>query len=310
MRRILNRHSEIFCGSETSIFSKSQLYQDWDKYKGRLLKKSVFGLSNAGWHNFIGVMLDDEYDRTKKELKSLLEECDSFPSFINEFYKPILAGEQKSIWAEKTPSNAFTLLPFLESFGSEDQVIHIVRHPLDTIASLVARGMTAYNATSIYLLNVNEALKTVDSKRSHLIKYEDLVSKSEESCLALCDFIGVSYEPGILEPKSDEGGLTQMSGWLSDETAKPSSISVGRYQSLPLGHRKTLASYVQGIATIDKVSITSLAERLGYSLNLRTEIDEALLALMKSERQTDIRKRRFSNYHFKSHNYPIQIVDH
>ena len=37
LRRILNRHSQVFCGPETSLLTKKGFYSDWDLYKNRIL---------------------------------------------------------------------------------------------------------------------------------------------------------------------------------------------------------------------------------------------------------------------------------
>jgi len=107
LRRILNRHPELFCGSETSLFAKKELYTDWRKAKPKITRTSVMGLSNAGWHDLIGVTLDDDYPWTKPELKRLIKSSNNFLSLADHFYEPILKREGKSKWLEKTPSNAF-----------------------------------------------------------------------------------------------------------------------------------------------------------------------------------------------------------
>jgi len=155
---MLDRHPEIFCGPESAMFAKQQLYNDWQGYKSKLFRKSLFGLSTAGWQNFTGVDLGEEYLWSKAEAKELVMRHTTFKSFVEAFYARILEETGKRLWAEKTPSNAFVMESFLSSFGAEAKAIHITRHPLDCIASLCLRGMTAYNAASVYLLNTSKAL--------------------------------------------------------------------------------------------------------------------------------------------------------
>ncbi len=310
LRRILNRHSEIFCGSETSIFAKSELYTDWESAKTKLMKSSVFGLSNAGWHDFVGVSLEDDYGWTKAEFKKLLKsDHKSFPDFARAFYAPILTKVDKSLWVEKTPSNAFTLIPFLKEFPNS-KVIHITRHPLDAIASLYKRGMSLYNATNVYLLNTAMALSTQSNKNSYLIKYEDLVHDTQNVMIGLCNFLGTSFHTQMLEPSSEEGGVTKMEGWKQEETAKVTKASVGRFQELgPDIQDELLCRIALTEHTLDlqHKTITALASALGYTLpSVNKDLDETLKK-MEKERSEDIRKRHFSIAHFRKHNYPISF---
>jgi len=310
LRRMLNRHTEIFCGSETSLFAKTELFTDWEEYKVRLFRPSHFGLSNAGWHNFIGLEIDEEYQWTRKEMRQLIKTHFDFPSFVNSFYKPILEREGKCFWAEKTPSNAFTLKVFLDTFG-DGKIIHTVRHPLDIIASLVNRGKSVYDATALCLLNMSKALLCESDPRYFLLKYEDLVTQPEETLVNLCDFLNILYEENMLEPQSSETGVTQMKGWKSDETDKPSTSSIGRFQELSMSERSKIlkyAKYLKGHVNKELDTIAKLALHLGYPFPELNKIDEPIDDIT-SDMKNDLKARQFSRFYFRKYNYPLSIID-
>ena len=147
------------------------------------------------------------------------------------FYRYALEKSGKTIWAEKTPSNAFTLKLFLDNFP-DSKVIHITRDPLDCIASLVNRGMDVYNATCVYMLNTLKALEVYNNKNAYLIKYEDLTSNPEQTLHDLMQFLGLTYEAAMLLPDEKPTGVTSMKGWQYKETEAIKNQSVGRFKIL------------------------------------------------------------------------------
>lgn len=312
LRRILNRHPDVFCGSETSLFAKEELYTNWAKSKTKITRSSVFGLSSAGWHDFIGISLEEDYLWSKSEVKKLIrEDAPDLNEFAHSFYRPILEREHKKVWAEKTPSNAFTLGLFLKSFP-KGKVIHIVRNPLDTISSLHNRGMDLYSAVNVYLLNTAKALEVVDHPNAFLIKYEDLVDKPQEQLERLSEFLGVEYHDSMLEPSRDEGGVKKMEGWKHKETADVNSASVGRFAEGSDDLKQVILARIRLTEInldLKHKSISELADTLGYSLPVKSTIPEGLISKLNSERKDDIRKRHFSRAYFRKDNYPIEISD-
>jgi len=309
LRRMLNRHSEIFCGPETSIFAKQELYTDWKTQKSKLFRKSLFGLPNAGWHNFIGVELDSEYIWSRAAVKALVKSSETFPEFIEAFYAKILEENCKCLWAEKTPSNAFTMNLFLSTFVN-GKVIHITRNPLDSIASLHLRGKTLYDAVSVYLLNTAKALASENSDRYHLIKYEDLVSEPELTLQQLCDFMEVAYEDIMLEPQSGEGGVISMLGWKSEEISKPNTSSIGRFLELEPEKQTRVMAYVDLLmqkASANFACLRTVAEHLDYELTAPVVVSPELRASMQMELDRDKQLRKLSNYHFRAGNYPLYL---
>ena len=174
LRRILNRHPAIFCGSETSLLSKRSLYGNWMSSRSKVLSTSRFKQKDSAWHHFRGFLFDEEYDIKPSSVDKMILESNSFPELIDNFFSLILKEHNKKLWVEKTPSNAFAAMEFLNNF-SDGKLIHIVRNPYDAIASLVNRGMSVYNACSVYLLNTSKVLELIEHPRHFLINLALLI---------------------------------------------------------------------------------------------------------------------------------------
>ncbi len=308
LRRMLNRHSEIFCGSETYLFSKEALYTDWQQSHKKLLRPSLFGLTNAGWHIFVGVELGEDYNYSKLDFKKLLAKRHSdFSKFINAFYEPLMKKNKASVWVEKSPSNAFTLDLFLDHFTT-GKAIHIVRDPLDVVASLYNRGMTMYNATAVCLLNMSKILN-IPSDKIITVKYESLVANPTDVLSELCSFLELSFEPIMLLPQRGESGGTTMKGWNYEETQKVEQGSVGRFQKLNTQLQEDILKciyYIRQTRFENFVSITELRKEL-YQLDTPVIKDSNYQEKLVREKAADIHQRHFSNAYFKKQNYPLII---
>ena len=309
LRRILNRHPEIFCGSESSILAKAPLYSDWAGSKHKIISTYPFRLRDSSWHHFRGLNLDEEYDLTAGDTDQMIKASDSFKGFLNTFYRRVLDSVNKVYWIEKTPSNAFTASLFLEHFEN-GKLIHIVRDPYDTIASLVNRGMDLYQACVVYLLNCSQLLELLDNPRHHLIRYEELVNAPEHTMRKALEFLGIEYDSSIFEIREDVKGVTRMDGWAHDETKAIGNKSVSRFDRLEAEEKERIKSYCDLLESnlhTEHKSIADICRRLSYAYRPSGNSDAHIKAL-KSERFRDIIRRTIKMSYFKFNNYPISIV--
>ena len=306
LRRILNRHSQVFCGPETSLLTKKGFYSDWDLYKNRILHKKTVGLVNVGWHHMKGLNLQDENDLPTSDIIRLASESDSFSDFINEYFIKLLQSSQKTIWAEKTPSNAFAIDDF-KSLFPDSKIIHVVRNPYDTIASLVNRGMSVFNAVSVYLLNVCQCLEHKSKPYYYEVRYEDLVEKPKESIAELCQFLEIKYENEMILTSPNEKGVDHMKGWNYKETAQIGNKSVGRFDRLPVITKRLVQE-----------GMNNLHSTLSQNCNCYDDIFKALKYDKKAiistsknyyfqrEMVKDKLIRLIKKSYFRSHNYPLK----
>lgn len=224
--RILNRHSQIFASHEEShLFSKSELYNDWENYKRKILKKGAFGLRSPGWHLYNGVRLHNNV-WTHDALSNLISECPTFESFVNEYYSRLLSIGKKLFWIEKTPANVLCFRDFLSAFD-DALVIGTIRSPFEIIASLISRGLTIYNAVGVTLINFAHIPKPSD--RVEIIRYENLVTETQKVIQELCLKLKVDFEGEMLVHEENE---YKMDGWQYSETGPIINPSESRFLKL------------------------------------------------------------------------------
>ena len=108
-----------------------------------------------------------------------------------------LAASGKSIIADKTPNNVF-IVDRLREAWPDARFIFLLRHP-----GAIARSRAAYKGTDGADELIVRYVEALDAAREaydgHTVRYEDLTADPERELRAICDFLGVLYEPSMLE---------------------------------------------------------------------------------------------------------------
>ncbi len=274
VKNILNRHPKIFAGEETSLFAKEMIYDDWSKAKKRVVKRKLKGLKNKGYHIYNGTdMIHKEYGHTKKEISEMAVGARSLRSFCDLFYEKPLNENGADIWIEKTPANAACFTQFLDHFEN-GKVIHMVRNPYDTIASLWDRGYDLHYAVGIYLLNTACGLSADHYiGRCHTIKYEDVINRPDVAISEACRFLGVQFSADMLSTKKEQIEVSRLSGWHHDETANIGTHSLGRFERMTEEKKRQVKAAIAHIEVseagkgrygISHFNIRSLCHALDY----------------------------------------------
>jgi hypothetical protein len=215
LRRLLDTHSRIHCGPEVKFFKDFfGDYQDDTLAHVRFFRT----LRTLG--------LEDE------ELLRLFG-----PVFI-EAHQLAARKQNKPRWADKNPENVLYLDYWNILLRGQFYFVHIVRHPLDALASLVEIGFPKAvpadfdGKVSLYQAFLVNAQRFVASHPtlSLTLRYEDLVSESEKSLLKLLEAIGEEYEPGML---IDYNAPERQPGLEDPKIARSPRVhadSIGRWQ--------------------------------------------------------------------------------
>ncbi|OGW38361.1 MAG: hypothetical protein A2Y97_14380 [Nitrospirae bacterium RBG_13_39_12] len=183
LRRLLDAHSNIHCNPEIKFFK-----------------------------DFYGDYLHDDLSHVRffSTLKSLgLNQTD----VLNIFGKAFIACHQmaakhsgKKRWADKNPENVLYMQQWHSLLEGKLFFIHMVRHPLDALASLIEIGFKRAvpsdfkEKVKMYRTFLHHGLDYTE-KNPHitiLIRYEDLVSNPQEVLTALLKMLGETYEPSML----------------------------------------------------------------------------------------------------------------
>lgn len=317
LKNILGRHSQIFASQETSIFAKSEVYKDWAGAKKRILGKRWWGLANLGFHRYDRIdFYPEEVLFSKETLKDIIDNSETLPEFATALFSKACINKGANRWLEKTPANSFCFLPFKHVFPKA-KIIHIVRNPLDTIASLIARGQNPYYATAIYLCNTAAGIEARSLGQDYLeIKYEDLVQTPRKSIATLCAFLEIQVEENMFEPRQEShSNGTTLPGWTYDETEKIQSGSVSRFTKLDKVGQDEILHAIHNIYINEKgqaafstniTDVISIAQYLKYVIPPCPR-DEELRRKLLRFRKKDKRSRLKYEIKRPIMQYPVSI---
>jgi hypothetical protein len=213
VRRILNAHSGIHCGPEVKFF-----------------------------RDFYGDYVNDPvgHARFMASARTLLPEAELLEVLGRAFVKlheRAAARAGKPRWADKNPENVLHLSQWQQLLGDQWLLIHVVRNPLDTLASIkevrfpLAIPSQLHERIAFYRRYVEAGLdfEKENPDRYHRVLYEQLVQSPQATLERMMGWLGEAFEPGQLEFNA----CPQQEGLEDPKIAKTSEVhteSTGRWQ--------------------------------------------------------------------------------
>lgn len=209
VRHILNRHPAIFCGPESTLFL-TRITSPHD--------------------------LAERFGFTRPEVSLWRRASRSRVEFIERFQRACLARSGKQLWADKTPEN-LRCFPQIRRRFPRAKFVHVIRDGRDVACSLrQARWMSLEKITGGADRGSPEALEAcvrywaervrfgrslAGDPRYHEVRYEDLLERPEETLQGLTAFLGVPWDPALLETND---------GAAEPAAAPLSRASLGRWR--------------------------------------------------------------------------------
>lgn len=231
--QILSSHSGIVCLEEREYFSEA-LLQVFDGPE-RLAQ--------------MGSLSDEEVKRIR-----------------DAYWRRVQAEEKPppgALVIDKFPLN-IVVLPLIRAVFSDARIIFALRDPRDAVLSCYQQrfGMNAAMAQFLELgsaatyyglvMGLYEQCRERLGLALHQVRYEDVVADLEGSARALCDFLGVAYEPAML--RFQETALRR-------EIATPSARQVTQpLYSRSVGRWRRYEKHLQPVLQ----QLEAWAERFGY----------------------------------------------
>jgi len=198
LRLILNAHSEIAIPEEARflmpLLKKKYLHHS---FSGESLKALIEYLSLNPqfklWH----------YDST--ELFEQLFQMDSLTvkELMDCMYTSYSKSENKSRWGDK--SLFFRSIDILYGMFPNSRFIHIVRDGRDVFHSWrkmdPSKDNVAVTALDWYykLYRIERSFNRLPQENRMTIRYEDLLQQPQTTIHSLCSFVGLDYQPGMLD---------------------------------------------------------------------------------------------------------------
>jgi hypothetical protein len=249
LRYILDAHPRIACPPESKFIGGIEAFLDYPQVLKGL---QCLGLST-------------------EELMGKLR------GFIEDVFVEYASRAHKERWADKTP-NYYRLLPLIDQiFGREPQYLCVVRHPLDCIGSLeeffwqtphnedpdiaanVLRHGKGRYAWAQYWLEVYQRIHLFSSavgERALVVKYEDLVARTDSTVRGIFDFIGVDCPENIVQEAFRRPHGTGFQDLKILRTTGIHQASVARWRDWPKAEVASLWTLVE-----------PLASEFGYSID-------------------------------------------
>ncbi len=200
LQTILNTHPQISVAPEAQfIMFLRRRYQnaEWDNSKIKTFARDLWleeRLEN--WHLKPG-NLEQQF------LKH--NENTSFARLCKEVYYQYGLSKQKKdlkIVGDKNPHYALYLKHLITLYPNA-KFVHIVRDPRDTVLSYKGVNFDAnHTSTLAHRWNIyNKAIlkySRIMPEKFHFLRFEDLLTNSEDALIKLCKFLGVEYDSEML----------------------------------------------------------------------------------------------------------------
>jgi hypothetical protein len=184
LRDILKHHPNLQCPEETHIFRWAEPFNSTD-YNHVNLHAETLKLHRKM----------DDFDET--DFSNILSQSTDRKHFLNNYfdsYKKTHNLNDCRIF-DKTPQNVYGL-PLIKAYYPEAKIVHIIRNPLNVVASLKKGNeltpqnlIGAINFWKEAVLIIN-TLKPILSDNLYELKYEDLTVQPEQEIYQLLDFLG------------------------------------------------------------------------------------------------------------------------
>ncbi len=215
VRRILNAHSHIYCGPEVKF-----------------------------WRDFYADYFYDPlaHERLMTSARTILSEEELLQIFGQAFIAlheraAVQAGKVR--WADKSPENIVYLSAWQSLLGEDWVLLHIVRNPLDTLASIkdakfddtLPLGLEARIAFYNRYLQAGLEFESHCPQRYRRILYEDLVTQPAVHLPAIMEWLGEPFEPIQLNfnQRPHQSGLEDHK---IRHTSEIHTESIGRWKEL------------------------------------------------------------------------------
>ena len=217
MGRILDNHSEIFTFREMHFFGTlwtNSCNQELNKNEQINLLSSLFCIQEMGLFN------QNNVNEFKNKSEKLLDKDLCNPLEIYELFLQIVSEEEKcNISCVQTPSNIYYLEEILNQLPNA-KVINMIRDQRDVLLSQknkwkrkflgasaiplveAIRSFVNYHpilTAKVWNSSLEYTLKYKNHKRVKTVKFEELLTNSEEIVKDICSFLELDFHNKMLE---------------------------------------------------------------------------------------------------------------
>lgn len=224
------------------------------------------------------------------------QSINSYSSLIEHIVKHY--GEKNAqptphFWVDHTPSNIKYVATLLEIFPNA-KMIHLVRDGRAVASSLLPLiwgPRSVDKAAYFWLTNLAYGLAAealYGSNRIMRVKYEELVNETESTLQAICSFIGMEYQPNMVQGDGfkvpsftrkqhalvgKKPNQTRVNAWQKKLTPRQIEIFESTTANMLnyLGYTPRFGMSAKGMTPMERI-ISTLKQFLMFAGNIRNEI--------------------------------------
>lgn len=260
LRTMLDSHRNIACGQEISFFDRPRLFDTPLKKLHRMftdqefdsLDRDVVYPLRTGAGSYFGLFFPN-YGKTYHDMATtdaIFRMASDTRDFLNLYFSNFADKSGKRRWAEKTPNNIFCVGEILDFFP-DSKFVHVIRDGRDVVCSLALRRKFELNSAIIrWLMSVEAGIRFRGNPRYYELKYEDLVTDTENTLRKLMSFLKDDWDPQMLD--YTEAGKDNFNNYGATPIF---TSSIGRWKNSELDERARKA--------LD-LSLGTMLEKLGY----------------------------------------------
>jgi amino acid adenylation domain-containing protein len=210
LRVILAGHRHLFAPPELELLSFNTLAQRRDALSGQY----------SFWLEGTIRAVMEARGCTADEAREFMEDCQRRGLSVREFYGRLQEWIAPRTLVDKTPAYALDTATLRRAEEDFDRplYLHLLRHPCAMIRSFEGAKLDQVFfrhphpfsprqlAELIWVVsqqNIREFLQTVPANRHYQVRFEDLVRRPRPVLEGVCGFLGLDFDPEMLQPYHD-----------------------------------------------------------------------------------------------------------
>lgn len=202
LRVMLDRHPRLAIPPESHFIPR--LWAERRRYgrEGRIEDRDRFLRDLAADRRFQS--WDLPIEAVRRDLDSTGRAAPAFPEAVAAAYRAYARARGKEWWGDKTPRHVNDL-PLLGSLFPEARFVHMLRDGRDVALSVLElerlhhRAATPAYFWARHIRLARSAAQELGPARFAEVRYEDLLEDPEGELRRVCRFLGLGFEPVMLE---------------------------------------------------------------------------------------------------------------
>lgn len=252
LQKILSAHPRV--GSAAEPWILLPLAAMTGEVNGPVYAEYGHGLSVRAMHDLVAACGGDEH----------------YHAAVASFVTTVYAGglpEGRDYFLDKTP-RYFLIVDYLYKVFPDAKVIFLFRNPLESLASMMTTWWSGVLKTYHLEMDLREGPRLMAEgfarhrSRAHAVHYEDLVANPEATVTGICNYLGLDFEPRMIERYQ----ASVLKGVMGDPTGVHtyqgiSTRSLGKWVSI-LGSNVLRRTYVRRLlASYDDTTLAAFRLR-------------------------------------------------